>query len=75
MIADLKDTTSQDRSWIWQTCTEFGFYQTCDPKTQCPFTTSPWLSTAQSYLDICTEAFGIQPDSVNQAIQVCTKTK
>ena len=25
-----------DRSWFWQTCVEFGFYQTCDDRT-CPF--------------------------------------
>ena len=25
-----------DRSWFWQTCVEFGFYQTCDDSA-CPF--------------------------------------
>ena len=28
-----------ERSWFWQTCTEFGFYQTCVPGSDCPFLT------------------------------------
>lgn len=30
-------------------CTEFGFYQTCDPGTKCPFVQLPHLNTLQSY--------------------------
>ena len=35
-----------DRSWFWQTCAEFGFYQTCEDAT-CPFLArgSRWTPT------------------------------
>jgi len=55
---------SGDRSWLWQTCTEFGFYQTCDPGTQCPFTSDPHLSTVKFNTDLCEELFGITIDQV-----------
>ena len=29
-----------DRAWFWQTCVEFGFYQTCDDD-RCPFFSHP----------------------------------
>ncbi|KAJ1461761.1 peptidase S28 [Pelagophyceae sp. CCMP2097] len=31
------DDGSDALSWPWQTCTEFGFYQTCEVDSQCPF--------------------------------------
>ena len=40
-VSGLVNTTihgGRDRSWIWQTCTEFGFYSTCDPGSKCLFT-------------------------------------
>jgi thymus-specific serine protease len=49
------------RSWLWQTCTEFGFYQTCEFNTSCPF--------AQGYhalsqdIEICIKAFNISSGS------------
>jgi hypothetical protein len=27
-----------DRTWLYQTCTEWGFYQTCETGSQCPYT-------------------------------------
>merc|ERR1739841_429478 len=51
----MKSPDNSDRSWFYQTCKEFGFYQTCDPGTFCPFTTSPHVSTVESYLEICEE--------------------
>ena len=55
MIESMKSPDNSDRSWFYQTCKEFGFYQTCDPGTFCPFTTSPHVSTVESYLEICEE--------------------
>jgi len=46
------------RQWTWQTCTEFAYFQTCDPGTPCPF--SPLVDIA-SQTDYCVEAFGIDP--------------
>jgi len=42
------------RQWTYQTCTEFGYFQTTDSKNQ-PFGTMVPLSY---YTDICAEAFG-----------------
>ena len=70
MLDSLENVNSQDRSWIWQTCTEFGFYQTCDPGTSCPFTTSPWRSTVQSYLDICEQVFEISSEITEKQVNL-----
>ena len=32
-----KSAEDNNRSWQWQTCNEFGFYQTCEIDSQCPF--------------------------------------
>ena len=44
------------RSWLWQTCTEFGFYQTCELHSACPYGKS-WHPLSQD-LEICRVAFG-----------------
>lgn len=46
-----------ERSWFWQTCTEFGFYQTCVPGSDCPFLTDPPLLTLRSFTDVCRLVF------------------
>uniref|UniRef100_H3BFZ0 Serine protease 16 n=1 Tax=Latimeria chalumnae TaxID=7897 RepID=H3BFZ0_LATCH len=53
------------RQWYYQTCTEFGYYQTCEDDS-CVF--SP-LMTLSSQLDLCTRVFGISAKSVQQAVQ------
>lgn len=40
------------RQWTWQTCTEFGYYQTCE--SGCPFSS---LMDLVSQLQICNDAF------------------
>ena len=64
MIEGLRNVSSQDRSWLYQTCNEFGFYQTCDPGTRCPFATSPDVSDLQSFTRMCSEVYGIDGDRV-----------
>ncbi|KAL7564466.1 hypothetical protein ACA910_001560 [Epithemia clementina (nom. ined.)] len=57
-----------ERSWLWQTCTEFGFYQTCHAGSHCPFAQG-WHSVQQD-LEVCRVAFGgLTPRVVSQAIQ------
>lgn len=59
--AALTNTTLEGgiaRVWFWQTCTQFGFYQTCDPDSACPFMSEPWLSTVDANLADCATAFG-----------------
>ncbi len=66
-LATLLNTTvagGTERIWTYQTCAEFGFYQTCDPGSKCPFTKSPWRDTLQFSLDLCRLAFNILPAQV-----------
>mmetsp|Transcript_16669 Transcript_16669/g.39908 ORF Transcript_16669/g.39908 Transcript_16669/m.39908 type:complete len:511 (+) Transcript_16669:16-1548(+) len=70
-VRGLTNTTKvggTDRVWFWQTCTEFAFYQTCDPGSRCPFTSTPHLNTLQSYFDMCELAYGISGAQVEAAV-------
>ncbi len=58
-----------DRSWLYQTCTEFGFYQTCDPGSGCIFTSQPHLNTLQSNFDMCEEVFNVSATTTEQRIR------
>ena len=55
---------SSRRIWLYQTCAEFGYYQTCDPGTACPFTTSPHLDRLDVYLEQCRLAFNMTPGAI-----------
>ena len=69
-LATLSDTTMLKggwRSWLWQTCTEFGFYQTCEQKSACPF--GRGFHPLSLDLEICQRAFGVSPDRVAAAVQ------
>jgi len=57
-----------DRQWIYQTCTQFGYYQTCEKErvgTPCVFSNRLDL---QSNVDLCTEVFGLDVSLVHQRI-------
>ncbi|XP_060082969.1 thymus-specific serine protease-like [Ylistrum balloti] len=49
------------RQWIWQTCTQFGYYQTCDAKTNCPFSR---LIDLPSQTKLCSDFFSISPQDI-----------
>ncbi|CAB3402787.1 unnamed protein product [Caenorhabditis bovis] len=56
-------TAQSDRAWVWQTCTEFGYYQS----TASPVA-GPWFGgvsnlPAQYYIDQCTEIYGADYNS------------
>ncbi|XP_072126012.1 thymus-specific serine protease isoform X2 [Mobula birostris] len=53
-----------ERQWYYQTCAEFGYYQTCKDES-CPL--SRWL-TLPSQVDICAQVFGISAGSVQGAV-------
>lgn len=55
------------RSWLWQTCTEFGFYQTCERNSTCPFAKG-WHPLGQD-LQVCEQAFDVEPRQVAENIQ------
>jgi serine protease 16 len=38
MIQFWANPQNLDRTWLYQTCTEWGFYQTCDTGSDCPYT-------------------------------------
>ncbi|XP_068174162.1 thymus-specific serine protease [Antennarius striatus] len=63
-VRDLMDTSvpprRSERQWIYQTCTEFGFYQTCEDTT-CPFSRR---LTLQVQTEICSTLFGISQHSL-----------
>ncbi|XP_057643027.1 thymus-specific serine protease [Chionomys nivalis] len=68
-VAQLRTTEPQvsgvgDRQWLYQTCTEFGFYVTCEGPP-CPFSQLPALP---SQLDLCEQVFGLSAASVAQAV-------
>ncbi|XP_074646567.1 thymus-specific serine protease-like [Tubulanus polymorphus] len=54
------------RQWLYQTCTQFGYYQTCDQNTDCIF--SKYM-TLQPNIDICTMVFKIPGYLVDKRIQ------
>jgi thymus-specific serine protease len=54
------------RSWLWQTCTEFGFYQTCTI-SGCPFAVG--YHPLSQDLEVCRRAFGRDALSVARAVQ------
>jgi len=53
------------RSWLWQTCTEFGFYATCTD--DCPF--ASYFHSIDMDLEICSRLFNISSDSVYDNVQ------
>ncbi|XP_038549780.1 thymus-specific serine protease [Micropterus salmoides] len=68
-VKDLMDTSLHsgrrvERQWTYQTCTEFGFYQTCEDAT-CPFS---GLLTLQAKTDVCNMLFGISQHSLQGRI-------
>merc|ERR1711871_991030 len=65
-VKALNDITNGDRVWLYQTCTEFGFYQTCDPGTGCPFTQKPHISNVESNFELCA---AIYDDGSHQSMQ------
>ena len=56
---------NSERQWFYQTCAEFGYFQTSDSKKQ-PFGS---LISMDLYTKVCQEVFGITPDKVKANIQ------
>ncbi|XP_004628534.1 thymus-specific serine protease [Octodon degus] len=68
-IAQLRATEPQvsgvgDRQWLYQTCTEFGFYVTCEDP-ECPF---PQLPALPSHVELCEQVFGLSASSIARAV-------
>ncbi|XP_015277190.1 PREDICTED: thymus-specific serine protease, partial [Gekko japonicus] len=68
-LKELRDTNSTMsgvgvRQWIFQTCTEFGYYQTCEDST-CIFSR---LMSLLPELDTCQEIFNVSRERVQEAV-------
>uniref|UniRef100_UPI001ED81C5E thymus-specific serine protease n=1 Tax=Scatophagus argus TaxID=75038 RepID=UPI001ED81C5E len=64
MDTSLHSSRRAERQWTYQTCTEFGFYQTCEEAT-CPFS---GMVTLQVHTEICPMVFGISQHSLTGRI-------
>uniref|UniRef100_A0A8C7YKA8 Thymus-specific serine protease n=1 Tax=Oryzias sinensis TaxID=183150 RepID=A0A8C7YKA8_9TELE len=60
MDTSVHSSRRAERQWTYQTCTEFGFYQTCEDST-CPFS---GLINLQAQTKLCTAVFGISQHSL-----------
>mmetsp|Transcript_1516 Transcript_1516/g.2507 ORF Transcript_1516/g.2507 Transcript_1516/m.2507 type:complete len:493 (-) Transcript_1516:2380-3858(-) len=67
MIKFVSQPNNPERIWLYQTCTEWGFYQTCEVGTQCPYTQG--LHNLDVDYDICLQAFGVTAAEVDYEIQ------
>jgi serine protease 16 len=70
-VQGLVNTTIEgggDRTWFYQTCTEFAFYQTCDPESRCIFTSDPHYNNINSYQSQCMLAFSINSSLTEAAV-------
>jgi len=54
------------RQWTYQTCTQFGYYQTCEHNSSCVFSTR--LPDLKHDLDMCSNVFKIPPEDVYQQV-------
>ncbi|XP_020955468.1 thymus-specific serine protease [Sus scrofa] len=68
-VAQLRVTEPQvsglgERQWLYQTCTEFGYFVTCEDPG-CPFSQLPALP---SHLELCEQVFGLSTSSIAQAV-------
>ncbi|XP_056140094.1 thymus-specific serine protease [Lampris incognitus] len=68
-LKDLMDTSPKSarkgaRQWLYQTCTEFGFYQTCEDSS-CPFSR---MVNLQAQIKLCPTLFNISINSLTARI-------
>ncbi|CAJ0599174.1 unnamed protein product [Cylicocyclus nassatus] len=70
-IQFMQDTSYGDaqeiRAWVWQTCTEFGYYQSTDSDTAGPFFGGKPALPVQYYIDECTNIYGSEYNSASVA--------
>jgi thymus-specific serine protease len=65
-LAFYANEKNPDRSWLYQTCTEWGFYQTCEVGSECPYTQG--LHTLDIDFEFCAAAFGLNADTVTTLV-------
>lgn len=73
-----QNTYDGDRAWFWQTCTEFGFYQTCEDEEKCPAFFSQKnkkYMTLEFFSKPCVEIFGLNYETVVKTAAERSNTK
>ena len=68
-LRDISSTiieSENNRSWLWQTCTEFGYYQTCEEDSLCPF--GRGYHTIDMDYEICRVAYNLTQQDVERNI-------
>mmetsp|Transcript_4259 Transcript_4259/g.7092 ORF Transcript_4259/g.7092 Transcript_4259/m.7092 type:complete len:476 (+) Transcript_4259:77-1504(+) len=73
-LEQLSDTAIEPynwRSWLWQTCTEVGYYQTCEANSLCPFGRGYHLIDMD--YEICQVAYGLSQEQVQQNVEDTSK--
>ena len=68
MLQSYADPKNPIRSWLYQTCTEWGFYMTCLEGSGCPYTQG--LHTLQVDYDVCFAAFGVTPEQIQSQVRI-----
>ncbi|KAG5837339.1 hypothetical protein ANANG_G00238230 [Anguilla anguilla] len=73
-VQELNDTTVKpsgvgERQWLYQTCTEFGYYQTCE-NASCPFSR---MLTLQAQTVLCPLLFGVSQSSLASNVAFTNK--
>ncbi|GMI03158.1 hypothetical protein TrVE_jg3684 [Triparma verrucosa] len=66
LLKSLAATAGGTRSWLFQTCNEFGFYQTCEEDSSCPY--AKGLHPLNQDLEMCSSVFGIDADTVSNNV-------
>jgi serine protease 16 len=61
-LSSTKAKKGGTRSWLWQTCNEFGFYQTCHQDSDCPFARG--FHGLDQDFEICQVAFNVTSQTV-----------
>ena len=61
------NTDPNDIAWTWQVCTEFGFFQTCEQNSDCPFARD--FHPLSQDVELCKLLFDISYEDVKQNVQ------
>ena len=66
-LNSIKNPRNTNRIWEYQTCTEWGFYQTCNVGTNCPYTQG--LHTIDYDYYRCMQAFNVTKQEIKDQVQ------
>lgn len=72
LIRQLANVSNPDRTWLYQTCSQWGFYQTCNVNSTCPFARG--LHDLSVDLELCEVLFNISAEEVLAQVQATVNT-